>query len=178
MSEGVLVGSGAQCFPGSSNHRLRLISDESLLFFGRRSGFHDTFLCAPFLHVSGDPGYTWVQRTPGSTWVLNRPGSRVHAGFRLCSGPGFDGWSSSLALQEPTSSGMPKCFCWPSGFWRPGAPMPKNHTFSGREWLFGLAAFGGEANKPQSSLKMCGLLASLPQASKKTLGQKTSSGSL
>ena len=33
---------------------------------------------------------------------------------------------------------------WPRGFWRPGVP---NHTFSRNEWVFGLAAKGGKANK-------------------------------
>ncbi len=29
-----------------------------------------------------------------------------------------------------------------------GVPKPTNRTFSGEEWLFGLAAEGGKANKP------------------------------
>ncbi len=42
----------------------------------------------------------------------------------------------------------------------------------------GLAAFGGKAKQLRMFLKMCGFLASVPQASKKPLGQKTTSGSL
>ncbi len=38
-------------------------------------------------------------------------------------------------------------FVWPSGFWRPGVPRPKNLTNSRNEWCVGLAAEGGIAKK-------------------------------
>ena len=44
--------------------------------------------------------------------------------------------------------GIPKWFFSQVFFWRPGAPMQNNHTFSGRKWFVGLAAFGGKAKQP------------------------------
>ena len=41
-----------------------------------------------------------------------------------------------------TVKGIPKCFCWPSVFWTPGVPRPKNRTLSRNECLFSLGAPG------------------------------------
>ncbi len=53
-----------------------------------------------------------------------------------------------------------KCFF----VWRPGVPRPTNHTFSRNDWFFGLAAFGGKANKHSFREHLLFLLALVPQA--------------
>ncbi len=73
--------------------------------------------------------------------------------------------------------------------------MPSKHTLSRNECVFGRAAEGGKAQTQLCSknwmatwfwypslqtlfvLKVCGVLALVPQASKKPLGQKNTSGS-
>ncbi len=70
--------------------------------------------------------------------------------------------------------GIPKCFFGQLEFWRHGDPRPNNHTFARKEWLMGLAAFGGEAHQPHMFRR--GLLASVPQASNKLLGPKSNFG--
>jgi hypothetical protein len=49
---------------------------------------------------------------------------------------------------------------------------PNNHTFPRNKWFLGLAAEGGKANTPFVSWKMCGFLASVPQASKNHLAKQ------
>ncbi len=39
----------------------------------------------------------------------------------------------------------PAVVLWPSGFLRPGKPNHKNYTVFKEDWLFGLAALGGNA---------------------------------
>ncbi len=77
---------------------------------------------------------------PGSD--SDRPGV-LALGFLL---HGFGaGRQSSIAQRHP------EVFFWPSGLvesW--GAKAKKPHISSGKEWLFGLAAFGGKAKKPPS----------------------------
>jgi hypothetical protein len=71
----------------------------------------------------------------------------------------------------------PEVSFWRSVFRRLWYRNLKNHTFSRIKWFPGLATFGGKARKPFSVQRMCGLMASVPQVSKKQLGQKPSSGS-
>ncbi len=59
-------------------------------------------------------------------------------------------------LRQAWLKGIPKCFWGQVVFWRPGAPRPKNHSSLDNVWF----------------------LASTPQASNKTHGQTTTSGSL
>ncbi len=63
--------------------------------------------------------------------------------------------------------GIPKRFLGQVFFWRFGAPRPKNNTFSRNDWFLGSAAEGVKAHKATCSWKMCGFLASVPQASEK-----------
>ena len=55
---------------------------------------------------------------------------------------------------------------------RPGAPRPNNHTSSRREWLVGLAAERGEANKPSCSRTCVVFWPWCPRPPKKHLAQK------
>ncbi len=59
---------------------------------------------------------------------------------------GFGGMSPNPMDYDPEENKIPKLVLGRAVFWRPGAPKPKNHTYSGRErereWLFGLGAPG------------------------------------
>ncbi len=52
-----------------------------------------------------------------------------------------------LQRLAPKVRGIPSWILGQVVFWRPGVPRPRNHNFQGKYSLFGLAAFGGEANK-------------------------------
>jgi hypothetical protein len=67
----------------------------------------------------------------------------------------------------PNNQRHPEVFFWPGSFWRPGAPRPKNHTFSRKSWLSGLDAEGGKTNTPLFSRICVVFFAFVPQVSKK-----------
>ncbi len=56
-------------------------------------------------------------------------------------------------------------------------PKPRNYTCSGTKWFCVLADEGGKAQKPLVSWKCVFFLALVPQASPKTVGPKTTTGS-
>ncbi len=60
---------------------------------------------------------------------------------------------------------------WPSVFLEAWGTKAKNHSCLRTYWFCGRAAFGGKATQTSIFLEHCGLLALLPQASKKPLGQ-------
>jgi hypothetical protein len=82
------------------------------------------------------------------------------------------------SVKRAFSKGPRRGFVSQLGFWRPWVPRPQIHMFFRKEWFVGLAAEGGPANKTTLFWKMCGVLALVLQASKKTLGQKNTSGSI
>ncbi len=52
--------------------------------------------------------------------------------------------------------GIPKCFCWPSGFLEASGTKTKNTHRQTNMWFWGPAAFGGKANKNILFWKRCG----------------------
>ncbi len=76
------------------------------------------------------------------------------------------------------NKGIPKWFLGPSGFWEAGVTKAKNNTCSGNGWCFWNCRRRRQCQKTTRFRKMFGLLAFVPQASKKTLGPNNTSGSL
>ncbi len=94
-------------------------------------------------------------------------------GFQVVSGP-----PGRLLETAHLIRGIPKLFWGPSGFveaW--GAKANKPHNFK-KSVIFWPCRLRRQGQKTIIFLKMCGCLASVPQASQKTLGQPNTSGSL
>ncbi len=91
--------------------------------------------------------------------ALRIPRSKVS--LHLSSGASY-WWCAVLYQTRLVSQRDPEVFFGQVFFWGPGVPRPRNHTVSGNHYF----------------LKICFFLALIPQAFKKPLGQKTTSGSL
>ncbi len=128
---------------------------------------HSFQKCVLFLQVNSFPPNRVSRPRPSK--------NRCHLFPQRC--PPSGTWLFPRLAQEPNMKNpsvrnenqrIPKWLFGQVVFWRPGGPRPNNHTLSRNKCLFGLG----------TRCRHVIVLALVPDASKKTLGQKSTSESL